>query len=45
MAEFALALLMAAAAGAMSLWLRQAVLIACIVIGLVACRARCRHGA
>lgn len=35
-AEFALLLLMAAAAGAISLWLRQPVLIAYIVIGIVA---------
>lgn len=35
-AEFALLLLMAAAAGAVSLWLRQPVLIAYIVIGIVA---------
>ncbi len=35
-AEFALLLLMAAAAGALSLWLRQPVLIAYIVIGIVA---------
>lgn len=34
--EFALLLLMSAAAGAMSLWLRQPVLIAYIVIGIVA---------
>lgn len=34
--EFALLLLMAAAAGAVSLWLRQPVLIAYIVIGIVA---------
>ncbi|HCN69456.1 MAG TPA: cation:proton antiporter [Candidatus Accumulibacter phosphatis] len=35
-AEFALLLLMSAAAGAVSLWLRQPVLIAYIVIGIVA---------
>jgi Kef-type K+ transport system membrane component KefB len=35
-AEFSLLLLMAAAAGAVSLWLRQPVLIAYIVIGIVA---------
>ena len=35
-AEFSLLLLMAAAAGALSLWLRQPVLIAYIVIGIVA---------
>jgi Kef-type K+ transport system membrane component KefB len=35
-AEFALLLMMAAAAGAVSLWLRQPVLIAYIVIGIVA---------
>ncbi len=36
--EFALLLLMAASAGAVSLWLRQPILIAYIVIGIIAAR-------